>query len=81
MLWLVVGVVYGFVLGWLLFGILCGLLGLFEVVVILLGMKVVVEWFFDCEKFVVVGYFNVGMLFGVVIVLLFVVFLLMWFGW
>ncbi|WP_323121204.1 MFS transporter [Burkholderia alba] len=80
-LWSIVGMAHGLATSWLSFGILRGLLGLFEAAAIPAGMKAVAEWFPDREKSVAVGYFNAGTSLGAALAPPVVVFLSMRFGW
>lgn len=61
--------------------IVCGVVGVVEVVMILVGLKVSFEWFLVKECFIVVGYFNVGFFIGVMIVLLLVVWVIVMYSW
>lgn len=61
--------------------LVCGVVGVVEVVMIFVGLKVSLEWFLVKECFIVVGYFNVGFFIGVMIVLLLVVWVIVMYSW
>lgn len=77
LLWLLINMVYVLVGGWISLVFLCGLMGLIEVLVILVGIKVSVEWFLMKECGIVGGLFNIGILIGVMLVLLLVVWVML----
>lgn len=79
--WLIVNMLYVFLVGVCSLMGFCVLFGIGEVVNYLVVVKVIVKWFFKLECFMVVGIFNVGLGFGLLIVLFFIVWLIFQYGW
>lgn len=76
-------VIMGYVFIGMWFGLvfMCVLMGFSEALVILVGVKIVLIWFLVKECGVVIGVFNMGILFGVMFVLLLIVWCIMFYSW
>lgn len=79
--WLVVCLLYSMVGSWLLLVVFWVMLGMMEVVGFLLVLWVMVEWFLVKEWLIVIGWFNIGLFVGVVVVFLLVVWCILYGNW
>lgn len=79
--WVLVCIVYVGVGSWLYLVMLCFFMGGVEVVVILVNVKIIGEWFLKFEWLIVVGWVGVGFFIGVMLVLLIIYFVYVFFGW
>lgn len=80
-IWGLVIMGYVFIGTWFGLVFMCVLMGFSEVLVILVGVKIVLIWFLVKECGVVIGVFNMGTLFGVMFVLLLIVWCIMFYSW